>query len=145
MILWSALLKCPAPARGRRAAGRGSSPARARGCRRRCRRTGWCWSGGPKYPIFPFAREISYCCQKNVWRLLKSACENSPVRLHLGYFGPPEVLVTFPTGGPSTVVMFTHSLALVEHEGMLFSPILPQIWISTGATNCPLYSFLGKL
>ena len=52
-------------------------------------------SGGPKYPIVPFTGEISYGwfkgCQKYFWRPLKSAYGISPVKLHLGHFGPPEV------------------------------------------------------
>ena len=51
-------------------------------------------SGGPKYPMLPFAGEISHrCfdgCQKYNWRRVKSVYESSPAKLHLGYVGPPE-------------------------------------------------------
>ena len=55
-----------------------------------------CTSGRTKYPILPFAREISYRffagCQKYyLCCSLKSAYEISPVKLHLRYFGPPEL------------------------------------------------------
>ena len=51
-------------------------------------------SGGIKYPILPFPGGILCGCLKGFhkyfWRPLKSVCEIVPVKLHLGYFGPPE-------------------------------------------------------
>ena len=47
-----------------------------------------------EYPILPFTGEISYpcfkACQIFFLRPLKSAYEVSPVKLHLGYFAPPD-------------------------------------------------------
>ena len=53
-------------------------------------------SGGGKLPILRFAGEIiiSYRCfagfRECFWDPLKSPCEISPVRLHFGYFSPPD-------------------------------------------------------
>ena len=59
-------------------------------------------SGGPKFPILPFAGGISHrCfreCQKYFWRPSNSACEISPVKTYSGHFGPPDGERPVPAG-----------------------------------------------
>jgi hypothetical protein len=70
--------------------------------RQRCSpATARCGSGGPAYPILPRAGETSYRflkgCPKYFCCPLKSAYEISPVKLHPGYCGPPELWRNEPT------------------------------------------------
>ena len=52
-------------------------------------------SGGEKCHFLLLTREFSYCCsegsRKYFWRPSKFPYEISPVKLHFGYFGPPEL------------------------------------------------------
>ena len=78
-------------------------------------------SGGDKYPILPFAGEISYRCfkvwQPYFWRPLKSPYEVSPVKVYLAHFSPPEQdLVVADAGRDVPVDVEALPVAQVDHD-----------------------------